>query len=200
MTYPPSLPPTPQVPQEPTLSESVDVDEYRLSHGRRWKVSTWTLLVVFLAVTALAVYLWVTTTQWEHASDEWETQARDLGNQVAQLDDDLSGATAELEQARDQLTTAQDRITDLADEKAQLGDENVVSQQYLDYQERVSGAAGTVATALNRCTDAQAELIGYLEDRDAYDPTDLERFASDVDELCQSAKDANTQLQTELDQ
>ncbi|MEK8224894.1 hypothetical protein NKG05_00030 [Oerskovia sp. M15] len=107
---------------------------------------------------------------------------------------------AELESARSQLGTAQERITELANEKAQLGDENVASQQYLDYQNRISEAAGTVAAALGQCTSAQDELIGYLNNRDAYDPADLEQFATQVDDLCKAATDANAELQKELDQ
>ncbi|SDS61273.1 hypothetical protein SAMN04489860_1943 [Paraoerskovia marina] len=194
MSLPPSLPPN-----ESLSTSSVPAPATGRGGARRgWVVATWLLLATLLLVSALAAYLWVTTARWQESSAGWEADARELGQQVAQLDESLTGATAELEQARGQLTTAQDRITELADEKAQLGDENVVSQQYLDYQERVSDAAGTVATALDRCIDAQAQLIGYLEDRDSYDPDDLDRFADDVDDLCQSATDANAQLQTEL--
>ena len=51
---------------------------------------------------------------------------------------------------------------------------------------------------LGQCTTAQSQLIGYLGDRDAYDPADLERFSGQVDELCQAATDANAELQQEL--
>ncbi|MGO1317089.1 MAG: hypothetical protein ACTMIR_08655, partial [Cellulomonadaceae bacterium] len=114
------------------------------------------------------------------------------------LTGDLEAANGDLTTTRDQLATAQQRITDLADEKAQLGDENVATQAYLDYQSRVSQAAGTVADALTRCTTGQSQLIEYLENRDAYDPDDLERFAGQVTDLCGRAQDANDQLQREL--
>ncbi|WP_251150774.1 hypothetical protein [Cellulosimicrobium sp. Marseille-Q4280] len=157
------------------------------------------LLSLLLAGTVgVGAYLWVTTTRWQENSADWETQARALGEDVARLQADLDGANAELESARGQLTTAQDRIAELANEKAQLGDENEASQQYLDYQSRVSDAAGKVAAALGQCTTAQSQLIGYLNNRDAYDPADLERFSGQVDELCQAATDANAQLQQEL--
>nr|WP_241744290.1 hypothetical protein [Cellulosimicrobium arenosum] len=146
----------------------------------------------------LAAYLWVTTTRWQESSADWEDEARSLGADVASLQSELDGANAELDSARTQLGTAQDRIADLANEKAQLGDENEASQQYLDYQSRVSDAAGTVAAALTQCTTAQSELIGYLDDPDAYDQEDLDRFAEQVDDLCQAATDANDQLQLEL--
>ncbi|WP_069387430.1 hypothetical protein [Cellulosimicrobium cellulans] len=156
------------------------------------------LAVLLAAALGVGAYLWVTTARWQESSAEWETTSRALGEDVARLQAELDGANAELESARGQLATAQQRITDLANEKAQLGDENEASQQYLDYQSRVSDAAGTVAAALGQCTTAQAQLIGYLGDRDAYDPADLERFSAQVDELCQAATDANAQLQQEL--
>lgn len=194
MTLPPAVPLG-----EPEHDTSDGLSREPVRRKRR-RTTTVVLVLLALATGALAAYLWVTTTQWQASSEAWEADARELGEQVALLEAEVEGATTELEQSREQLATAQDRISALADEKAQLGDENVVSQQYLDYQERVSDAAGTVATALEQCTDAQAQLIGYLEDREAYDPADLDRFASDVDELCQSAKDANAQLQTELEE
>ncbi|OLT50546.1 hypothetical protein BJF88_15295 [Cellulosimicrobium sp. CUA-896] len=156
------------------------------------------LAVLLAAALGVGAYLWVTTARWQESSDGWESTSRGLGEDVARLQAELDGANAELEAARGQLETAQQRITDLANEKAQLGDENEASQQYLDYQSRVSEAAGTVAAALGRCTTAQSQLIGYLGDRDAYDPADLERFSGQVDELCQAATDANAQLQQEL--
>lgn len=166
---------------------------------RRGLVAAVVVLSVLLAAAlGVGAYLWVTTTRWQESSAEWETTSRGLGEDVARLQAELDGANAELESARGQLATAQQRITDLANEKAQLGDENEASQQYLDYQSRVSEAAGTVAAALGQCTTAQSQLIGYLGDRDAYDPADLERFSGQVDELCQAATDANAQLQQEL--
>ncbi|WP_265523361.1 hypothetical protein [Oerskovia flava] len=158
------------------------------------------LVLALLAASGVGAYLYVTTTRWQESSADWEAQSRALGEDVARLQADLDGVNAELESARGQLSTAQDRISDLANEKAQLGDENVASQQYLDYQARVSDAAGRVAAALNQCTSAQSELIGYLNNREAYDPDDIERFADQVDDLCTAAEDANSQLQEELDQ
>jgi len=156
------------------------------------------LSVALAAALGVGAYLWLTTTRWQEASAGWEGEARGLGERVAQLQSDLDGTNAELESARTQLSGAQDRISELANEKAQLGDENEASQQYLDYQNRVSDAAGKVAAALGQCTTAQSQLIGYLNDREAYDPADLERFADQVDLLCQEATDANAQLQLEL--
>jgi chromosome segregation ATPase len=156
------------------------------------------LAVLLVATIAVGAYLWVTTVRWQRNAGEWQDKAHEYAEEVASLRMQLEGANTELQAARDQLSTATSRITDLANEKAQLGDENEASQQYLDYQSRVSDAAGKVAAALGQCTTAQSQLIGYLNNRDAYDPADLERFSGQVDELCQAATDANAQLQQEL--
>lgn len=168
--------------------------------GRAARVTAVVLGVLLVAALAVVGYLWRTTSAWEDHAAQWEAEAHGYAEEVATLQAELDGVTAELVAAREQLDTATARITDLADEKAQLGDENVASQQYLDYQRRVSEAAGVVATALGQCTAAQSQLIGYLEEREAYDPDDLDRFATDVEALCDEANDANTQLQQELAQ
>ncbi len=170
----------------------------RTRPGRGKTVAIVVLSVALLVSLGLGAYLLVTTLSWQDRSAQWESEARGLGEDVAQLTADLDGANTELESARTQLATTQERITELANEKAQLGDENVASQQYLDYQARISEAAGTVAAALGQCTTAQDELIGYLNNRDAYNPDDLARFATQVDGLCTAATDANTELQKEL--
>ncbi|PZR55573.1 hypothetical protein DNL40_03725 [Xylanimonas oleitrophica] len=155
------------------------------------------LLVVALC---LAGYLWVAADRWRQSSDAWQEQARAQGERVAELESQLSAASSELAAAREQLATATSRITALADEKAQLGDENVASQQYLDYQRRVSEAAGVVASALGRCTSGQSQLIEYLRTPERYDPADLEQFGQQVDTLCAQATAANESLQQELQQ
>ncbi|MFE5341511.1 hypothetical protein ACFQ80_14875 [Isoptericola sp. NPDC056578] len=158
------------------------------------------LAVLLAGALGIGAYLWVTTTRWQAHSAAWEDEARGYADRVASLDAELDATDAELVAAREQLATATARITDLANEKAQLGDENVASQQYLDYQRRVSEAAGVVTTALGDCVDAQSQLITYLEDRGSYDAKDLDRFASDVETLCRQASEANDQLEQELEQ
>ncbi len=156
------------------------------------------LTAALIIVTSIGAYLWVTTNSWQDRSAQWESASRDLGDDVARLDEELDGANAELESARSQLETAQKRITELANEKAQLGDKNVASLKYLDYQHRVSQAAGNVAAALGECTTAQSELIGYLNNRESYKASEIDKFATQVNQLCTAAAEANTQLQREL--
>ncbi|SKC79682.1 hypothetical protein SAMN04324258_3989 [Krasilnikoviella flava] len=158
------------------------------------------LAVLLAGSLGVGTYLWLTTTRWQEHSAAWESEARGYADRVASLDAELDATDAELVAAREQLATATARISDLANEKAQLGDENVASQQYLDYQRRVSEAAGVVTTALGDCVDAQSQLITYLGDRGSYDADDVERFASDVETLCRQASKANDQLQKELEQ
>ncbi|WP_307858302.1 hypothetical protein [Cellulomonas fulva] len=158
------------------------------------------LVVVLLAAGALVAYLWRTTDAWRASSADWEELARDSSSRLATTRADLATAQDQLTETTEQLTVAQDRITELADEKAQLGDDSAAQQQLADYQARVSQAAGQVATALATCIDGQQQLIGYMEAADEYDPDELERFRQDVDDLCAQATDANSQLQTELEQ
>jgi chromosome segregation ATPase len=165
---------------------------------RRGAGTSITLALLLLASVGVGAYLWLTTARWQDDSAAWEVKARGYAEEVAELRAELDGVNAELVAAREQLSTATSRISDLANEKAQLGDENVASEQYLDYQTRVSEAAGVVATALGQCTQAQSQLIGYLEKPEAYDRSDLDRFAGEVSELCRQANDANEQLQQEL--
>ncbi|QAY64712.1 hypothetical protein ET495_02755 [Xylanimonas allomyrinae] len=154
--------------------------------------------VLLVAALGLGAYLWLAADRWRSASNAWQSQAHAQAQRVGELQNDLEAANHELTSARDQLATATTRITTLANEKAQLGDANAAAQQYVDYQKRVSAAAGVVADALDRCTDGQAQLITYLRTPDQYDAADLERYANEVDTLCQQASEANSQLQQEL--
>jgi septal ring factor EnvC (AmiA/AmiB activator) len=168
---------------------------------RRDRRTAVVVLAVLLAGSlGVGAYLWLTTVRWQEHSAAWEDEARGYADRVASLDAELAATDAELVAAREQLATATARISDLANEKAQLGDENVASQQYLDYQTRVSEAAGVVTTALGDCVDAQSQLITYLGDRSSYDADDVDRFAADVETLCRQASKANDQLQQELEQ
>jgi S1-C subfamily serine protease len=147
------------------------------------------LAVALVSALVLTAYLWVTTTQWQRTAGEWEDHATRYAAAAAALEQQLAGANTELAAARAQLATATGRISELANEKAQLGDENVASRQHLDYQARVSDAAAKVAVALGQCVNAQEQLIGYMEDADAYDAADLRRFRNQVGDLCDKATD-----------
>jgi signal transduction histidine kinase len=166
-------------------------------HRRRpWAV---VILSVLLAlVTALASYLWVRTVRYEEYAAGIEAQGRAIGTELATLRTQHDGTLAELDAVNEQLSTAQSRITQLADEKAQVGDDREVQRQLVDYQERISQAAANVASALSTCIDAQNQLITYLENAQAYDPADLQRFKSDVQGVCNAATVANTELQRQL--
>jgi septal ring factor EnvC (AmiA/AmiB activator) len=158
------------------------------------------VLATLLALTlALATYLLVLTRAHEERAAEWEQVARTTGTELAQQRAELDGVLAELEAVRVQLQTAQARITELADEKAQIGDEREAQRQLVDYQARVSDAAGKVARALDVCVDGQYQLISYLENVAAYDAADLARFRTDVQTVCGDARDANAALQLELE-
>ncbi|GAB2455091.1 hypothetical protein [Xylanimonas ulmi] len=167
---------------------------------RRGVAAVVVLSVLLVGALALGGYLWLAADRWRADSGAWQAQAHAQAQRVAELEADLEASSQELTSARDQLATATARITTLADEKAQLGDTNAATQQYLDYQRRVSEAAGVVADALGRCTAGQSQLITYLRAPEQYDADDLDRFAGEVDALCQQATDANTQLQQELAQ
>lgn len=156
------------------------------------------LAIVLVATIVVGAYLWLTTVRWQRTATEWEEKAQGYADEVASLRMQLDGASSELQAARDQLSTATARITDLANEKAQLGDENVASQQYLDYQTQVSGAAATVASALGQCVSGQEQLVGYLKEADQYEAGDLRRYENQVNSLCADAEKANQSLQKEL--
>lgn len=192
----PHPPPSPGRPGDGSAASGAPTPAAR----RRGRAAVVVLAVLLVAALGLAAYLWLAADRWRAASGEWESKARAHAQQVAELDARLAAATGELAASREQLATATQRITDLANEKAQLGDENVASQQYLDYQRRVSEAAGVVASALGQCTSGQSQLIEYLREPEAYDPADLDRFGQQVADLCARANEANASLQQELQQ
>jgi hypothetical protein len=164
--------------------------------ARRWPVAL--LAVLLLAALGAAGYLYATTTAYADRVAWTEDQARRIGTELVTTRGELDGVRGELEGVRAQLATAQERITALADEKAQIGDDREAQAQLLDYQARVSEAAGTVASALDRCVQGQDQLIEYLGDAGSYDPAQLAQFGQDVERLCQSASEANVALQAEL--
>lgn len=179
------------------------------------------LLVAALGTTAvLARHLWRTADAWQDRADRYERDATGLGQDLAVERADLAATRAELEAVRDQLAVAHERIIGLADEKARLGDDNEVQKRLVDYQERVSDAAGTVALALDQCVQGQQQLIALMAlapapetppatppatpppaDPDAPQPPTEEEIAElrdVVDELCDAATEANIGLQLEL--
>jgi outer membrane murein-binding lipoprotein Lpp len=153
--------------------------------------------IVLAGASGLTWYLLKVNAAWQEHSQQWQALAEQHGADLARAQADLEATRTELAAVHDQLATAQERITQLADEKARLGDESAAQQQLVDYQARISTAAGQVATALATCIDGQEALITYL-DSGQYDPTSLASYRKDVQSYCGNARDANTALQAEL--
>ncbi|MGV8965483.1 MAG: hypothetical protein ACOH2F_04315 [Cellulomonas sp.] len=180
----------------PPLDTPPPVEDLPQRRRRPWAlVAVSVLLVIALGLVG---YLWTTTRGYQDLAASTEDQARVIGTDLATTRTELDGATAELAGVRAQLATAQARITALADEKAQVSDDREAQRQLVDYQQRVSVAAGTVASALERCIQGQDQLIAYLKNAGAYTLADLTTFESQVTGLCQSATEANQSLQDEL--
>lgn len=220
--------PPPSPDGEPTPDPAADLPDApsdpapRPRHRRRrirrvMAVTGVVLLVGALGTTVvLARHLWRTAEAWEDRADRYERDASGLGQDLALERADLAATRAELEAVRDQLAVAHERIIGLADEKARLGDDNEVQKRLVDYQERVSEAAGTVALALDQCVQGQQQLIALLALPDPPDPppgtpptpdpdapqppteAEIEGLRTEVDELCQAATEANIELQREL--
>lgn len=166
--------------------------------GRRVRVTAAILAVATALLIGSSAYLWRTSDAWEQRADDYEAVSHDLGSDLSDTRAELKATTDELEAVQSQLSTAQARIIELANEKAQIGDDREAQRLLVDYQERVSSAAGKVALALDQCVRGQNQLIGYLQNAELYDPKDLDAYATDVQNLCQAATDANTALQAEL--
>lgn len=216
----PSEPPHP--PETPTAA--------RHRRPRRRRVLAWLgvlALVLALGTTAvLARHLWRTAEAWQDRAGQYEQDAHTLGTDLAAERADLAATRAELEAVRDQLAVAHARIVDLANEKAKLGDDNEVQRRLVDYQERVSEAAGTVALALDECVQGQQHLIAVLDlvasapepdpdptpgptnnptlppdpDPDLPSEEEIAALRTEVDLLCEAATEANIALQLELAQ
>jgi hypothetical protein len=161
------------------------------------------LVLLLLGLAALATYLYRSAQGWRDRAESYLGTSLDIGDELASTRGQLSGSQAELEAVRAQLATTHQRIVELADEKNQALDDWEITQQLVDYQQRVSDAAGQVALALDQCVQGQQEFIGYLQASaepggPVYDPTVLAQFEADVEALCQAASEANIALQREL--
>lgn len=165
---------------------------------RRLRIIAVVLAVLLVAVSALAVFFWLRSDRWAAYADQVETDAGTIGEELAQLRTAHEGTVAELATVQEQLDASQQRVTELAAEKAEVGDDREAQRQLVDYQQRVSAAAGSVATSLTECINRQQELVGYLDNAAAYDPEQLQTFRTQVDELCAAASAANDALQREL--
>jgi len=166
--------------------------------GRRARVAAVLLAVTTALLIGSTAYLWRTSDAWESRADDYEAVSHDLGSDLSDTRAELKATTDELSAVQSQLSTAQARIIELANEKAQIGDDREAQRLLVDYQERISSAAGKVALALDQCVRGQNQLIGYLQNAELYDPKDLDAYAADVQDLCQAATDANSALQAEL--
>jgi septal ring factor EnvC (AmiA/AmiB activator) len=158
--------------------------------GRPWGwIALTTLLVLALAgASALAAYLWQTTTAWQDETVRVESVAADLRAERDELAAELDQSARDLAATDQQLREAQDRITELAQEKAQTADEREIARLL------VTSVAG-VATQLETCVRGQDQLITALSDLEAYDPESVVQYAESVRAACTQALRGNEEVQ-----
>lgn len=192
-------------PDEPARHDAADGEDRPPRPAWVRRAAAAGVVALLVGHAALTAYLWVSAVEWRDQARGYLRTSEDLGKDLATTRNQLAGSQAELEAVRAQLATAHQRIVELADEKNQALDDWEITQQLVDYQQRVSKAAGDVALALDQCVQGQQELIGYLqqqaeagEDAPPYDPEQLAQFETDVEALCQEASEANISLQREL--
>lgn len=185
---------TPPAEEEGLLDEA----RHNTTARRRWQVVSGILTVALVGSCSLSAVLWSRTNEYRDHSDQIAAQATEIGTELARLRTEHEGTLSELSAVDAQLQVSQDRVTELAAEKAEVGDDREAQRQLADYQQRISQAAGTVASALTTCTQSQEQLIGYLEGGQEYDAQELSDFRSQVQELCDKATAANEELQRQI--
>ncbi len=171
-----------------------------LAERKRWQVIVASLGVVLLAAIGFSIYLWIASDRWAARADDLETESYDLGARLATEQEYVVQQTEKITILTQQLATAQQRITELADQTAQAGDDVAFAQQRIQLLTELSALGGSVSVTLNRCVNEQKTLVGYLQNADAYTPSDIAAFKSDVDALCAAAQSANATLQKQLAQ
>lgn len=169
-----------------------------LNERRRWQVVGGVLALVALVLGGFTIYLWIVSDRWAARADSLEGEAHDLGQRLATEQAYVVDQTEQIDILTQQLSTAQKRITELADQSAQAGDDVAFAEQEIAYLSELVTLGGSVSLALNRCTNEQKTLVGYLENSAAYTPADIAEFKASVDALCTAAQSANSEFQKEL--
>lgn len=179
------------------------VRAHRQSHAtarrprRRWPVVT--LTVLLLVSLGVAGYLYAAATAWEQRAQDLETTARGIGIDLAEIAQERDETVQTLTAAQDELRQADEQLAELADAVAQTGDDREVQRQMANYQAQLSAAASNVAQALESCIQGQDQVIGYLDEIDAWDAESLASFREQVSTYCEQATDAYEQLQTQIE-
>ncbi|HEX7589812.1 MAG TPA: hypothetical protein VF362_02420 [Demequinaceae bacterium] len=184
----------------PVPERTAALNRIPLGERRRWQVLAAALGVAILVLGGLTAYLWTTSDRWAARSASLEGQSYDLGQRLSTEQEYVVKQTEQIDILTQQLSTAQQRITDLADQSAQAGDDVAYAQQEITYLKELVSLGGSVSLALNRCTNEQKTLVGYLQNPSAYTAEGIAQFKSDVDALCAAAQSANAELQKQLAQ
>lgn len=165
----------------------------------------WPWVLSLLLVTGLLITSALMTYEMSQRSQEWSDQVDDitatnydLGQQIADSEAEVVRLNDKIDLLEQQLSNSKDTVLKLSDEKAQWRDDTEFAQQQVEATEELLTTATSVANALQRCTDGQAELREYITNADDYEPEELTAYQESVTELCGNAEQANTDLQRAL--
>jgi septal ring factor EnvC (AmiA/AmiB activator) len=120
-----------------------------------------------------------------------QQQREDFRAQLAATQVQLDSTKKDLAGVTTQYNQAADRIRSLADEKAQVGDRAAILAETI-------ALSRTVTQELDTCVNNLQALQGYLVNYQAYDSTSLNRYATDINGSCDSARSDNAALAKQL--
>lgn len=152
------------------------------------------LVGIILGLIGYLAYLTHTANSWRDRAGELELTAQSLGQQIGQLRDELTITKQTLSHTSEQLETAKARINELADEKARSDDDRAAQQQLIAIQQRISLKASQVTATYDQCVQGQVALLGYQQQLDQYDLTDVQNFADRVLGICDYASQTHEEL------
>lgn len=182
----------------PVSDGTTALDRIPVSRQRLW-IAVTAIEVILLAVAiGLLLQTRGVSLKWAQQVEDVKGQNYDLGQRLAGEQAQVVSLQGENIQISSQLKTAQQKVLDLADEKAQQGDNVEFYARQIDELTTELSTASSVANALDRCIEGKTQLIGYMKEKDKYNPTEIADFEASLKIKCDNAVAANVELQRVL--
>lgn len=165
-----------------------------MTHTPRWRA----LAFALFAVSGLLIGSSFSALKWRSDNAVWRARALSAEGSLADAKEALKGASGELDELRAESAELRERVDELANEKAGVQDDVAMADLERAAYERLAKRYAATIELWRECVNGHEQWLSVLANKNSYKQSELKRYYSDLEAVCNEAEEEDNSLRSQL--